>query len=328
MKRFTVLSFVLVLAVVGSTAIAGQVILPPGKWKAKLTDFGAWYVGAQVIPPGAAPVVGFEDRSIFHIDGIYPRAGGLPEWVPGVEELTGLFYDVYIGAWAVNPADGRVTIDFVPGGTPIPGVPPARITRPDLVGPPGPPGSGGAVDVWLDQSPDWCTSPGAPHSGPWAWLMAGMLPPHGAMMHDDYPGASDLDPTGVFIEPGVVDWMYGTFVPLPAAALLPGVAVLEMTVDPVRGTGHGSAFVNLQGGTAAGMFMLGPEPGLWPPGADMSIEFDLEFPPKIQPGELLGWSVRSEDPVLLETIPEPMTLLLLGSGVLGAVGYLRRRRAA
>jgi hypothetical protein len=325
---------VLVMAFVGSVAFAGDVQIPVGKWKAKLTDFGSWFDGDTPVPAFSPPVVGYEDRSIFQITQILPRAGGIQVWptaVPPTEELTGLFYDLYIGAFLANP-DGSVTIDFVPGGTPIAGVPPApRIVRPDLVPAGGdvPAGSGGVVDVWLDQTLDWGVFPGtgAPFSGPGAWMpWTGAAHPGdttGGLPHDDYPGASDLDESGV--PEGNALWVYGSFVPLPAAPLLPGVAVITMTVDPVSGTGDGVGYINILGGTNANVFQLSPAL-TWPPGADMSLQFDLQFPPDIPFNELFGWAVRSDDPVEFETVPEPATLMLFGSCALGALGYWRRRR--
>jgi len=312
------------------TAFAGDIPLPGQEIKGKLTDFGSLFVGGTPRAGLETPAIGDEDRSIFFITVLQDPSGAPQFWptsVPATEELTGLFYDVYIGAIGVD-IFGRVILDFVPAGTPIPGVPATpRIVRPDLVGSPAPAGSGGAWDAWLDQTPDWNTVlPGAPKSGPGAWIP---WPGGGGVPHDDYPGASDVAPGPGDGADTASLWLYGTFIPLSDALLLPGVAVLEISVFPANsplfpGTGEGRAKFNIQGGSASGMF----ETDGYGPGVDVTIKFDLSFPPDISASDLFGWGVRSEDPVLFRVVPEPATMLLFGSCLAGAFGFWRKRRAS
>jgi hypothetical protein len=323
-KKLTfVAALVVVAGLAAGTASAGLIPLPNNtNLQAKLMDFGAWYNAGVPVPVGVPPAVGFEDRSIFQVTQLNLLAGGVPVWPtasPPKEELTGVFYDLKIGAFSVigPPGPGQVVlIDYIPMGRIDP-------SRPDLKGAPVA-GAGGAFDVWLDQTLDYgiTAGVGAPFLGPGAWVPNCACPGDGIVgLHDDYPGAGNLNQLGV--AEGNVAWLYGDFVPLATAPLLPGVAVMTQTIFPFSGFGFGTAFLNIKGGSVADV--LG-ENGFGP-GMDVSLIYDVKFTPNPAAPPLYGWSVRSNDPVTFSTVPEPCTMLLLGSCVLGAFGYLKRRRA-
>jgi hypothetical protein len=306
------------------------------------------------------PAPGDEGRALAYINQFYDADSGDVYWTPGVEELTALEYDYIIpggDAYVWMDPDGPIGpqgMQYVQQSVGTGGVLPTG----DLYFIPGPE-YGGRIDVWLDSSPDWADPDGAGplldvwESGPTAWIRPGdaYVDPHlGAITPDDYPGASDLDRDGVSTDPSVSLWLTGTYAPLfsddnlnsvrdpwemntawfdqapyggggTAGVYDPGidpVAVYGITSWTTGGLGTANAWIDFDGGT---FFPLIQQDALGP-GYDLSLQANLH--PSLY-GDRGTWGTRSSDPTYMEVIPEPTSLALLGLGIVGLVGRVRRR---
>lgn len=114
------------------------------------------------------------------------------------------------------------------------------------------------------------------------------------------------------------------------AAFTPGItadpsitlhSVLNSATIPFTGTGSG--YANVIGGSHASLFDSNGELG----GSDLFVSSNLQAPF----GGIDGWPVGSFDPVKANVVPEPGTLVLLGSGLVGSAfagRILRRRKKA
>ena len=212
---------------------------------------------------------------------------------------------------------------------------------------------GGRIDVWRDTTPDWADPDGAGplldvwESGPGAWVRPGdayVDPFLGAITPDDYPGASDMDRTGA-ADAGASLWLTGTYAPLFSDDNLNSIrdpwemdtawfdqngnAVFDAGIDLVAvygisawspgGIGSATAWIDFDGGSYFPNIVQ-DSLGI---GYDLSLTADLH-PSKY--GDRGLWGTRSSDPTYMEVIPEPTSLALLGMGIVGLVGHIRRRR--
>jgi hypothetical protein len=98
---------------------------------------------------------------------------------------------------------------------------------------------------------------------------------------------------------------------------------LDSTTSPF--TGGGAFYLDVVGGAFASLFDSDGEIVTDDSGntyrRDMFGQFDTEAPGSF------GWLVNSEDPISGAAVPEPATMLLLGSGMLGLFGVRKRRDA-
>lgn len=169
---------------------------------------------------------------------------------------------------------------------------------------------GGIIDVYLDSTPDF-----DPALGP------------SARGIDDstYPTVTDgnlflrlaLVP-GIMYNDGNTDNDHITY-----------YNELTSTTSPF--TGHGSFYLVIIGGSAADMFDSNAYELVSDSGVVSYADFWAEFDSttlgadKIVPGTDNEWLSLSEDPIRGKAVPEPMSMLLLGSGLVGLVGLRRKQ---
>ena len=98
--------------------------------------------------------------------------------------------------------------------------------------------------------------------------------------------------------------------------------------------GSGTLYANIVGGIAAPLFQTGqfplyPPVSPWPWSADIKMQTDITFLYNPITGvwtDPAGWTAVSEDPVTGTVVPEPASMILLGSGLIGLAGLARKRR--
>lgn len=300
-KLMVILLLAMVVGLVPSLAAA--ISLPVGPVEFKLTDYSyldpfdpddpTFLLPNDGIAGSTTPGIR-ELRFIATIDLIkVPGGGGATLWTPSAtEELT------VIGSGL------QLTKVAFPGG---PGTFPS-------VGYYDPAPNGTQLDFYLDTTPDFNATAGpggfvpATVPGPYTyttvtdgnlWLSTQFLPWYDASDPNQTPGQTDVYKTTV--------------------------------LSAINGVG-GPGYVNITGGSAAGLFTpgIGITPG--PPGA---VPFDLafvapnlHFVPQIgEPAwDTWGWTNDSHDPIIGDVaIPEPCTILLLGSGLMGFAAFGRRK---
>lgn len=303
------------LAVLVGAGMAQAITLPPlAPLEMSVFDasnlFGPSAPGAPGVPrPLGFPILaGDENRAVFSVSPGIRRIDTFPPqvvWAPSAsEELTGLFYDLKLAAPPVLQPDGTFLLQFTPlNRNPLVG----DVDGDTWVGGARLPGFGGVVELYVDNTPDANIS-----GGPGAWVENGN------------PGGRDLYPT---LSDGTL-WASAVLTPL---SVLPDgtVIVYQEVLDIGQGQGSGQGFLNIVGGSDQAIF----ERGVFGPLRDVALQVDFVFPPNTAYTLPLGWGwqIQSSDPVRFRTgtnIPEPATLLLLGSCIVGAAGYIRRRRAA
>jgi hypothetical protein len=248
-----------------------------GPVKFKLSDRSEAISITPSFPAGAyGNADGAEDIwGIFKITTIADPADN-PLWQDGDngEELTGIFYGIDNDYWSPN-AIGGINIQSVAG----------------------------AIDLYLDSSPDY-----NPTLGPGA--RSGV---------SSYPTATDgtLFLSTVMV-PGI---KYGNGAVIDDHITFDND--LDGTTQPF--TGDGAYYLEITGGDAYAVslfdwdyYTLVDDSGAITT-ADFFGQFDTEVPGSF------GWFGDSEDPVEGFATPEPATMALLGSGLLGIAGLSRRK---
>ena len=94
--------------------------------------------------------------------------------------------------------------------------------------------------------------------------------------------------------------------------------------DAITQSGQAIGWLDVIPGSGYGDLLWGAyEPGAqWTPIGTLA---DFRLGCNILADTTHGWSARSEDPMEGHTVPEPATMLLLGSGLLGLAGFGRKK---
>jgi hypothetical protein len=363
MRKIGLLVAALAIVAVCVPAAFADINLPAGPVWGHLSDWsslyrdGVPYDDRTVTDPlDAIPQPGDEGRALASVNQFYDADTNEVFWSPALDsgnELTVLEYDFVVpggNAWWWNGA----AYQQVSTGTG--GLVPGSLGKYELFFVPGE--NGGRIDAWYDTTPDWAgTGPGDEvwTQGPTEWDRPGdpyVDPYLGSINPDDYPGASDLDRDGVSTDAGVSLWLTGTYAPLFSDDNLNSVRDLtEMDlvwfdqwyingnvgtqdaydpgIDPVGvygisgwtpgGLGTGYAWIDFDGGSYFPNIVQD----------SLGIGYDLSLSADLHPsryGDRLEWGTRSSDPTYMEVIPEPTSFALLGLGIVGLVGRVRRRR--
>jgi hypothetical protein len=285
-----------------------------------------------------------EDRAIFNVTSIQNITTGTTAWNGSAQQLSGLFYNLTLTG--VTVGTNSITLDFSPSTRTTP-----------LAGSPGyaalPAGSGGTLQVYAGSSLNFNPDPNG----------VGVLTPSGqtaASVNGAAPVSNGQWGPGTWVEgsgstsdsyatasAGSV-WLEGAFIPLEDAGFTPAnpadpTAVFEEQIDTATGVGSSTGYIDLTGGTDLANIGVG-DLGFGPY-VDMIIGAD-EYGPRLSPAtggpsadlepdsNYVGtgyWPVDSEDPVHFGVIPtvstpEPVSMILFGTGLVGVCGYVARRK--
>jgi hypothetical protein len=322
MKRSVGLVLLALIAAVLVAVPANATQLAPGRMYGDVIDWGSDYFGqADYVTgrstwtnqPGSLPsgrVIGAEQRTLFYLQALYiaPVADTQYGTVPAQlfnngsnPEFTGLIYDMRV----VDSQDG---VDIISGKAY-----PFRIyyltggqAFPDMY-------SGGRADLYSDFS-----TTHDPSLGPATWSavngQAGAFDP--TVVRDTYSTFSD----------GLMEASL-TFLPQGTSPNGSTYVMAQKFYGPVPPGGH--AQVNeTEGWVYADLVYNGT--GIpwatidWMDGSNIlsNVRFKAQY---VIPGPF-GWNAQSNDPLEFKPVPEPASMLLLGSSLLGLIPVIRRRK--
>jgi len=322
MKRSVVLVLLALIVAAVAALPASATALAPGRMYGDVIDWGSDFYGTSdyattrdtwTVQTGgiaAGRTVGAEQRTIFYLQALYiaPVADSAYGTVPATlfnngsnPEFTGLIYDMVVvdkedGADVISGKVYPYRIYYLAGG----------LAWPDMY-------TGGRADLYSDSSTTHVVT-----TGPSAWTAvagsAGAIDP--TVVRDTYPTFSD----------GLMEASL-TFLPLGTSPNGSTYVMAQKFYGPVPVGGH--AQVNeTEGWVYADLVYNGT--GIpwatidWADGSLISsnVRFKAQY---VIPGPF-GWAAQSNDPLEFKPVPEPATMLLLGSSLLGLIPVIRRKK--
>lgn len=304
MKKISVIMLCLGLLLVANFAYA--ISLPVNvDLQMKFKDF----TNTELAPGNFTPTVpvgafdydpvnpGIQGRQLWGIANMTSiiNMGGTNEWVPSAtEELNSMYYDLIVrsdSGWFFDGTKYVRTVDFMSGNV-----------------------TGATMDVWLDTSPNFSAI-----GGPGARLAV-----------DSYPTVTNVAGE----DPGSSLWLSASFrsgVVVPADPLIAyrttqtyATVIAPVSLfqpwgwDPLVKTaaGDGEGYLDVVG-LFPGSILF--DSNGYAGGTDLYMQCDLLFPGSY------GFTSNSQNPVEGHTVPEPTTMLLLGSGLISLASFARKR---
>lgn len=322
MKRSVGLLLLALIVAVVAALPASATALAPGRMYGDVIDWGSDFSGTAAYTTGRSTwtpqpaslptgrLVGFEQRTLFYLQALYiaPVADNNYGDVPSQlfnngsnPEFTGLIYDLQV----VDKQDG---VDNISGK-----LYPYRIyylaggqAWPDMY-------TGGRADLYSDSSTTHSVT-----AGPAGWTavngQTGTFDP--TVVRDTYATFSD----------GLMEASL-SFLPQGTSPNGSTYVMAQKFYGPVPAGGH--AQVNqTEGWVYADLVYNGT--GIpwatidWKDGSNIlsNVRFKAQY---VIPGPF-GWNAQSNDPLEFKPVPEPASMLLLGSSLLGLIPVIRRRK--
>jgi len=320
MRKTAVITVLALLAITVAAAPVGAFTFDLGNNLGKLSDWGSFYRDNEPLPVGTFGV-GVEDRTLARVTQLFEPniETAQNQYYNGIDpELSVLVYDLEVIGLSVLRAPGAGD----PGKYEVYLGSAGRydeVYSGDR--------NGGRVDVWVDPAND--LNPAGTGGYPADWATGAS----GGAGWSDYPfdaGEYDTFPTAT--DGTAVPFLSGTLVaPDPEN---PNV-LITLTLDFLDGTGVASqAYIHLThnySGVELEAAYLG---GL----AEIAFFNNFKFYPNASiPYEpvfdrpntgTIYWATSSQDPINFTAIPEPSSLALLLTGILGLGGAVARRKRA
>lgn len=319
MNKF--LRIALLAAVVMAVAAlpAGAFSFKPGLNYGNVIDYGSDYWNSSTpgdrttyteLPGGAGRTIPSEQRTIFELSELRAPEGDLsPNYYQkgqGGVELTGLMYDVIVVDAVAGPDnDGSGQPDnvtyYLAGAGSWENFP------------------NGRMDMYIDSTTLFDPTDGGKANAPDSWVAVAAQPGVSVdptAVADSFPTASD----GTLI-------MSCTFLPIEQRMVgntLYDIVMKQMFFEPVGGSGTGvfigHSYMDFVYCSGYGTDLIVPT--TWASGITSDFRFKANYD---LPGPN-GWTVKSQDPLDFNAIPEPATMVLLGASLLGLIPAIRRRR--
>ncbi len=296
------------LSVLLTIPARAEVIPPVGENTMKLVSVSSHWRDGEALAPGAGLELGDELRAVMSITSLHnPGTDPLAYWSRNAsEEITGLVYDLELMSFGGTGLDSN---GLPQQGTILYYSPAQRnglTSRDDLYGLVSGGGDissfsgtwGGVSELYYDSSADLNTLMG---TDPSSWV-------EGNPSRDAFPGATDGNL-----------WLSGVFLELNAmgveSAPKGAVYMIEFITGANNASGYG--FINVFDGSVASRV----DYSAFAPFVDATFATTVN----LNPDGSEGWQAVVNDPIRFEAVPEPGSLLLLGTGA-WLLGRLRRRR--